>query len=83
LALGKPVVMSRISDENVVSWSDGGLLIAPNNVSELASTIINLIEDEKLLKTMGIKGRRYAEENLSWTKIAERLVEIYQSIAPA
>jgi glycosyltransferase involved in cell wall biosynthesis len=82
LALGKPVVMSRISDENVVSWSDGGLLIAPNQVSELASTIISLIEDEKLLKTMGMKGRRYAEENLSWAKTAERLVEIYQSLAP-
>lgn len=83
MALGKPVVMSRISDENVISWSGGGLLIAPNQVSELASTIINLIEDEKLLHTMGKRGRRYAEENLSWMKIAGRLVEIYQSLAPA
>lgn len=83
MALGKTVVMSRISDENVVSWSGGGLLIAPNQVSELASTIINLINDEKLLNTMGKKGRRYAEENLSWAKIAKRLVEIYQSLSPA
>ena len=83
MALGKPVIMSRISDENVVSWSGGGLLIAPNQVSELASTIINLINDEKLLNTMGKKGRRYAEENLSWAKTAERLMEIYQSLAPA
>lgn len=80
LALGKPVVMSRISDENVVSWSGGGILTEPDNVEEFASKIITLIEDEGLRKTMGEKGRKYVEANLSWAKIAKKLDEIYRSI---
>jgi len=81
MALGKPVIMSRISDENAISWSGGGLLVRPNQASELASTIASLIEDRKLMNAMSKKGRKYAEENLSWIKIARRLVEIYQSLS--
>lgn len=80
MGLGKPVIMSRISDDNVISWSDGGILVKPSDVSELASSIINLLEDEKLRKKMGEKGRRFVEEHLSWKKVARRLVEIYQSL---
>jgi len=79
MALGKPVVMSRISDENVISWSGGGILTEPDNVKEFASKILVLIEDETLRKTMGEKGRKYVEANLSWTKIAKKLDEIYRS----
>jgi len=82
MALGKPVIMSRISDDNVITRSRGGILIAPDEVSELASSIIDLIRDEKLQKTMGEKGRKYVEEHLSWTRISERLSEIYQSLSP-
>lgn len=80
MALGKPVVMSKISDDNVVTWSGGGLLVTPGKVSELASKIINLVENERLRKIMGEKSRKYVEDNLSWMKIAKRLMEIYQSV---
>lgn len=80
MAMGKPVVMSKISDENVIAWSGGGSLVTPGDVSELASSIINFVEDEELRKNIGEKGRKYLEENLSWEKYAERLVEIYQSL---
>jgi glycosyltransferase involved in cell wall biosynthesis len=83
MALGKPVLMSRISDENVVSWSGGGSLVTPGNVSELASMIIDLIDQEGLRKAQGRKAREYVEENLSWTKIAEKLVEAYESVLAA
>ena len=80
MAMGKPVIMSKISNENVIAWSGGGLLVTPGDVSELASSVINLVEDEELRKNFGEKGRKYVEENLSWEKHAERLVEIYQSL---
>src|SRR3990170_3380540 len=80
MALGKPVLMSRISDENVISWSGGGLLLTPDDVYELAGTMMNLIENTKLRKEMGEKGRRYVEENLSWKRISRKLIEIYESI---
>ncbi len=83
MALGKPVIMSRISDENSLTWSGGGLLVMPGKVSELASALIDFIEREELRKSLGEKGRKYIEENLSWMKMARRLLEIYQSVLPA
>ena len=83
MAMEKPVVISRIpSSEDVISNSGGGIQVSPGNVAELASSIITLIEDEKLRKTLGANGRKYVEENLGWPKIAKKLVKIYRSLAP-
>jgi len=75
------VIMSRVSDENVVSWSGGGILIDPGDPKMLAEAIMNLIEDEKSRKTMGEKGREYVNHNLRWSLIAKKLIEIYQSLS--
>jgi hypothetical protein len=80
MAMGKPVVMSRISDENVLTWGDGGLLVTPGNASELASNIITLIEDEKLRSRLGNSGQTYIVKEYSWQKITEKLIQIYQSL---
>jgi len=42
--------------------------------------MMNLIENTKLRKEMGEKGRRYVEENLSWKRISRKLIEIYESV---
>ena len=78
LAMGKPVVMSRISSDNVINWSKGGLLVTPGDASDLASKIMDLVEDETLRENLGKNGRRYVESKLSWEKISETLVEIYK-----
>jgi glycosyltransferase involved in cell wall biosynthesis len=80
MAMGKPVVMSRISEENVLTWGNGGLIVTPGNVSELASGIIALIEDEKSRKSFGENGRKFVEKDYSWQKISKKLVDIYQSL---
>lgn len=81
MSMGKPVIMSRVSDENVVSWSGGGILINPGDPEKLAEAIISLIEDEKSRKIMGGKGREYVKRNLGWSSIAEKLIEIYQLLS--
>jgi glycosyltransferase involved in cell wall biosynthesis len=80
MAMEKPVVMSRISGENVITWSGGGLLITPGDVSELAMSIITLAKDEKLRKRMAKKGRKYIEDKLSSQAVARRLMRIYRSL---
>lgn len=80
MAMGKPVIMSKVSEKNVVSWSNGGILIDPGNPKKLAEAITNLIEDQKARKMMGQKGRDYVEHNLRWSSIAKKLTEIYQSL---
>lgn len=83
MASGKPVLMSEISTENVVTWSGGGILITPGDIGDLTSNILDLVENEELRKTMGKKGRYYVENHLSWTMIAEKLVKIYQQLQPS
>lgn len=81
MALEKPVIISKIpTSEDVIAKSGGGIQITPGNVAELTSSIVGLIEDEGLRKTLGKNGRRYVEDNLSWTLIAEKLDGIYKSI---
>jgi glycosyltransferase involved in cell wall biosynthesis len=80
MAMGKPVVMSRVSEENVVSWSNGGMLIDPGDPKKLADALTNLVEDQKARKIMGRRGRDYVEHNLRWSSIAEKLSEIYKSL---
>jgi len=80
MAMGKPVIMSRISEENVLVWGDGGLLVTPGSVPELASSIITLLEDKGLRMRLGDNGRRFIEKEYSWQKITKKLVKIYQSL---
>jgi glycosyltransferase involved in cell wall biosynthesis len=80
MAMGKAVIMSRVSEENVVSWSGGGILVEPGSPKKLAEAITNLIEDKEVRKIMGQKGREYVEHNLEWSIIAEKLKKIYSSL---
>lgn len=80
LSVGKPVIMSKVSEENVVSWSGGGLLITPGDPEKLAEAIADLLEDGPSREIMGKKGRKYVEDNLDWGSIAKKLIEIYQSL---
>jgi len=79
-SMGKPVIMSRVSEENVVKWSGGGLLIDPDNPRVLADAIVDLMRDEKSRKEMGEKGRSYVLQNLGWNHIAKRIMKIYDSL---
>jgi len=81
MSMGKPVIMSRVSSKNVVSWSGGGILIDPGDPKKLAEAIVNLIEDEKSRKIMGRKGREYVKRNLGWNLMAKKLIEIYKLLS--
>jgi glycosyltransferase involved in cell wall biosynthesis len=80
LAMGKPVVMSRISEQNVVSCSGGGLLTEPDHPRKLAEALMTLINDEEERKVMGKKARAYVERNLDWRLIAQNLIGIYRDL---
>jgi glycosyltransferase involved in cell wall biosynthesis len=80
MAMGKSVIMSRISQENVLTWADGGELTTPGSISELAASINKLLDDEKLRNEYGRRGRKFVENGFSWQKITEKLVTIYQTL---
>lgn len=83
-ACGKPVIGSKtggISDAVV----DGvtGLLVEPNDVKEIAQTLIRLLTDEQLALTLGKNGRARAENELTWRAMGGRIIASLQNLKPS
>lgn len=62
MAMGKPVVASKVGSlEDVISNSENGLLVEPNNENELADAIMKLLSDDNLSNYLGERGKKYIE----------------------
>lgn len=80
MASGIPVVASDIPGYNeVVKDRKNGILFDPSSTEELALRTIELLEDEELRTRLKEKGRKYALQ-LSWDKVAERVVDFYEEL---
>ncbi len=71
MASGTPVI-SSFTSSLVESVSDAGLLIDPNNITELTQTIGTLLTDEKLRLELSSRGRAHAEK-FRWQTIAQKV----------
>ena len=79
-ALGRPIIcLSDGAPGNYVQNTNSGLKISSNNLSELLSAIENLRSDNNLLKTLGENGIRYVNDNLTFTKITQRLSTLIEN----
>jgi phosphatidylinositol alpha-mannosyltransferase len=79
-AAATPVVASDISGYREVADDQMGFMVPPGNSDALARAIIELLEDEPRRVAMGAHARLIAEKRYSWSDIASRLVEIYDSL---
>lgn len=75
-----PVVASDIDGYRDVAGPDNGVLVPPGDPDVLADALVGLLEDEPRRRALGEAGRRTAEEQYAWTRIAGRLVEIYEGL---
>jgi len=78
-ASGLPVVAGDsggVSD--AVQHGKTGLLVNPYNPEDIASAIKLLLTDDSLARRYGSEGRRWAETQMSWEQVAERLVNAIQ-----
>lgn len=74
-----PVIASNVgSFPEVIINGESGILIEKENIEQLADAICKIIYDEKRLVEMGIKGRRFIEENFSWEKISREISRVYE-----
>lgn len=79
MACGKPVVSSNISGiPIVVKDGETGLLVDEKNVNGLATAIISLLEDPAKREQFGKAGQQRIQQELTWTKIVEQFISIYQ-----
>jgi len=78
-ACGKPVIGSKIGGiKYVIKEGETGLLVPPGDPNELANAMERLLDDERLAKKMGSKGRKMVQENYTWDKIVKMTGRVYR-----
>ena len=76
-ALGKPIVcISAGEPGRYILRCKSGLVVAPNQVEDLAMSIKNLAKDEALSKELGDNGYKHVMNNLTFEKLGERLLNV-------
>lgn len=80
-AFGKPVVATQVgSIPEMVEDGETGLLVNPDDPRALAEAIVRLLGDDSLRARMGRRARERAESDLSWNRLAKKVLKIYESV---
>ena len=76
---GKPIIHSVNTTNDFVEIADAGISIPPENPKEIANAIIEIskIEDKKL-KEWGKNGKKYVEENHTFSHLTELLISTFE-----
>jgi phosphatidylinositol alpha-mannosyltransferase len=80
-ACATPVVASDIPGYRGVMEPEAGRLVPPSDPKALADAVVGLLADEATRESLGRAAREIAVERYSWDTIAQRLAEIYESLA--
>ena len=76
-----PVVCSNVGGlPEVVEHGFTGFLHEPGNVPGHVASVLKLLRNETLRRTMGRRGRRVAKERFSADEMVERYVQVYESL---
>lgn len=82
MTLGVPAVVSQVGGlPDIVHDGVNGRVVQSNDPDALAAAIIELLDlPTDALSEMGKRGKRIAEEEYAWPKIAKQTIEAYQGI---
>ncbi|MCI4364477.1 MAG: glycosyltransferase family 4 protein [Thermoplasmata archaeon] len=81
LAQGTPVVASRVGGiPEFVPDGQAGLLVTPNDPSELARAILRLWDDTSLAGRLGAYGREVVVPQYTWDRLVDRLEGVYRDV---
>jgi len=82
LSSGTTVIATNVAGTTEVVDNTSAMLVPPGNTTEICKAVVTLRNDENLRKTLGEKGRKLVEEEYSWSKLAQRLIDICEKFAP-
>jgi glycosyltransferase involved in cell wall biosynthesis len=81
MAAGRPVALAIGGViREVVEAADCGIFAAPGNAEEIAEAIRQLAADAEHSRAMGLKGRKYLEENFSRAVIGAKLIKLLEEL---
>ena len=74
-ASGLPVVAVRSGVvPDAIRDGETGLLVNPNEPQDVARALHLLLTDNDLARKLGNEGRKWTENQMSWERVAERLL---------
>lgn len=74
-----PCIATKVGDiPFLIQNGHTGIIITPNNPELLAHTLIQVINDSKLLRRLGRSGFNYVKKHHTWTTIASQTHRYYQ-----
>lgn len=76
---GTPVIATPLGGSSEY-LGDAGVYVSPNDPASLASAVRDLLENRRLREDLGKMVRQRALQYLSWEVIAEKTIQIYQSV---
>ncbi|MEC8379799.1 MAG: glycosyltransferase family 4 protein [Myxococcota bacterium] len=81
LLCGAPTVVSNdCGCGEIIQAAQAGLLVKYGDSNELASRLDILISDPELAQTMVNRGKSYIQKVLDFNTVAQRHIEVYQSL---
>ena len=81
MALGLPVVASSLPTlREVVEEDTSGLLVPPCDPSQLAEAMGRVLDDPKLARRLGGRGRQLFLERLTGEQSQRRMIELYEQL---
>jgi glycosyltransferase involved in cell wall biosynthesis len=84
MAAARPVVATAIGGtDEAVADEVTGLLVPPRDPAALAAAIVRVRADPELARRLGQAGRARVEQEFSSRVTAERVMRIYDEVAPA
>ncbi len=80
-AMGKAIIAPNLENiREVLVHAETALLFEPGNMSALTRAVQELVSDEHLRNQLGSAVQRCILANYTWTRNAERIIEIYNQV---
>jgi glycosyltransferase involved in cell wall biosynthesis len=80
-ATGLPVISTKVGGipEFLVD-NENGFVIDPGDSIQLTQRLLALLQDAKLAKEMGDRGRKLIEEKFDWRIITGQVIDLYHKL---
>jgi glycosyltransferase involved in cell wall biosynthesis len=79
MAAAKPIVLFEGSAKGLQHLQQA-IVVPDHDWQALGQGIITLLQDRSLAQALGLRARQWADEHLSWPRIAGKIEQVYAAI---
>lgn len=80
MACAKPIIISDLPILKEFTNSENSLSVQPGNTQQLNDAIMKLFNDSEKRTLLGLKGKKFCEENFDIKKVAEKYEQLYNNL---